>query len=178
MTALISLYNSIFSGLTRLLSGSFLPTFARFTFAATLLMYFWKSGMTKLGNGIGGLFSLDPNGYVQIFPKKMEALGYDPAGLGFIYKLIAVLGTWAEFILPLLIVVGLFTRLAAVGMAGFVLVQSYVDITGHGAAFGTWFNNQSGDLIADQRLFWYLLFAVLLALGGGRFSLDRVLKID
>jgi putative oxidoreductase len=35
---------------------------------------------------------------------------------------VVVAGTLAEFILPLLIVIGLFTRLAAFGMIGFVIV--------------------------------------------------------
>ena len=160
------------------ISDGILPLLARIVFAAVLLVYFWNSAMTKLGDGIGGLFVLNPNAYVQMFPKAMEAAGYDPSGLGFIYKIIAIAGTWAEFILPLLIVVGLFTRLAAIGMMGFVAVQTLVDVTGHAAAFGAWFNNQSGELIADQRLLWYFLFAILIVKGAGLLSLDRALKLD
>ncbi|GHA40229.1 hypothetical protein GCM10008927_00400 [Amylibacter ulvae] len=176
MTWILQLHDRIFARISAMLAGWFLPTFARFIFAATLLMYFWKSAATKLGEGFSGLFALDPNGYVQIFPKAMEAVGYDPSQLGFIYKLIAIAGTWAELILPLFIVLGLFTRLAALGMMGFVAVQTLVDVTGHGAKFGGWFNNQSGELIADQRLFWYLLFATLLIKGAGPISLDRFCK--
>ena len=51
-------------------------------------------------------------------------------------------GTYAEYIL-LPIIIGFLTRLAAIGMIGFVVVQSIVDITGHGvggADLGTWFD--------------------------------------
>ena len=175
MLSILTIYDRLVEGITNKLSGWFLPTFARFAFAAVLLMYFWKSAKTKLGDGIGGLFNLDPNGYVQIFPKAMEELGYDPSGLSIIHKIIAIAGTWSEFILPALIVIGLFTRLAALGMIGFVTVQSYVDITGHGAKFGDWFTSASGDLIADQRLLWFLLFSILIVKGAGPISLDRVI---
>ena len=133
--------------------------------------------MTKLGDGVMGIFVLNPNAYFQMFPKAMEAAGFDPSALSVIHKLIALAGTWGEFILPALILLGLFSRLAGLGMMVFVAVQTYVDITGHGAEFGAWFNNQSGELIADQRLLWYLLFAILVIKGGGLLSVDRALKI-
>lgn len=176
MTKLLKLHDSIFAAISRAAGNWFIPTLARFAFVAVLLKYFWGSAMTKLGSGIGGIFNLDPNGYVQIFPKKMEMLGYDPSGLGIIYKLIAIAGTWAEFILPALILIGLFTRLAALGMIGFVTVQTWVDVTGHGAKIGSWLNNSSGELIADQRLLWFTIFAIMIIKGAGPLSLDRLLK--
>jgi putative oxidoreductase len=176
MTKLLKLHDDIFAAIAGAAGNWFIPTLARFAFVAILLKYFWGSAMTKLGTGIGGLFALDPNGYVQIFPKKMEMLGYDPAGLSIIHKLIAIAGTWAEFILPALILIGLFTRLAALGMIGFVTVQTLVDVTGHGAKIGSWFNNASGDLIADQRLLWFTLFAIMIVKGAGPLSLDRMFK--
>ena len=51
MTRLMSLHNSLFSALDRL-GTHVLPLLARFVFAATLLMYFWRSAATKLGDGI------------------------------------------------------------------------------------------------------------------------------
>jgi putative oxidoreductase len=84
-------------------------------------------------------------------------------------------GTWSEFILPALILVGFFTRLAAIGMIGFVIVQSMTDIVGHGAATGSWFDNLSDGVILDQRALWVLLFVVLVVKGAGPLSLDRVL---
>ena len=51
----------------------------------------------------------------------------------------------------MLIVPGLFTRLAALGMAGFVMVHCLTDIFGHSAA-GGWFDALR-MLIVDQRAF-------------------------
>lgn len=179
MTQLLSLYDRTINGLTRLLGAWFIPTLARFTFAATLLFYFWNSAMTKLGEGFFGFLSPSLNAYIQIFPKKTEAVGYDISGFNAFDWLVAVAGTWAEFILPALIVVGLFTRLAALGMIGFVFVQSYVDVTGHGVGgtdLGAWFDGPSGSLIMDQRLFWVFLFLVLIVKGAGALSLDAILN--
>ena len=88
-------------------------------------------------------------------------------------------GTIAEFVLPLLILVGLLTRLASIGMIGFVVVQSYVDVFGHGLTgkdVGTWFDASSGSLIFDQRAFWIFLFLVLILRGPGPVSVDRYLS--
>lgn len=149
-----------------------LPTLARLVFAGVLLAYFWNSGMTKLGDG---LFSPSVGAYAQIFPKAMEAAGFDPSQMGLWRTLVVLAGTWAEFLLPVLIVLGLFTRLAALGMIGFVVVQSLTDIVGHGAAFGAWFDRASDSLIADQRALWCLLLVTLVIKGAGPLSLDRIL---
>ena len=109
----------------------------------------------------------------------MEAVGYDESKLGFIADLIVLAGMWAEFVIPALIVVGLFTRAAAVAMIGFILVMSIVDITGHGAdaaTIGMWFDNVPDAKILDQRLFWIFLLLIPIARGAGPVSLDAVLK--
>lgn len=178
MTAILNLYDATIGAIARMLEGWFLPTFARFAFAAVLLFYFWNSAMTKLGSGVLGFLRPSDNAYIQIFPKQVEALGYDTSQLGAFHWLVAVAGTWAEFILPLLIVIGLFTRLAALGMTGFVIVQSWVDVTGHGVSgkdIGAWFDGPSGALILDQRLLWVVIFATLFVKGAGPLSLDRLL---
>ncbi|MEL6701204.1 MAG: DoxX family protein [Pseudomonadota bacterium] len=155
-----------------------LTSLARFVFAAVLLIYYWNSGQTKLGDGILGIVRPDFGAYAQIFPKAMEAAGYDVSQLGLFHWAVVVAGTWAEFILPLLIVLGLATRLAAVGMIGFIAVQSLVDITGHGldaASIGGWFDRDASALILDQRAFWVLGLLILVFRGGGPVSLDRLL---
>ena len=149
-----------------------LSTAARLIFAAVLLGYFWASGLTKLGNGV---FSPSVGAYAQIFPKAMEAAGFDPSQMGLWRKLVVLAGTWAEFLLPTLIVLGLMTRAAALGMMGFVAVQSLTDIFGHGAGFGAWFDRASDAVIADQRALWMLLLAVLVVKGAGPLSVDRLL---
>lgn len=84
---------------------------------------------------------------------------------------LVLFGSWAEMILPLLILLGLFTRGAALGMIGFIIVQSLTDIFGHGAdaaTIGGWFDRASDALILDQRLLWVFLLLVLVVQGGGR----------
>ncbi len=151
-----------------------LPLLARFTFAAVLLVYFWNAGLTKLGDGVLGLFRPALGAYAQIFPRQMEAVGYDASQLGLFHWAVVVAGTAAEFILPFLIVVGLLTRLAALGMIGFIFVQSLTDIVGHGAGTGGWFDRASDAVILDQRAFWVLGLIVLVFKGAGVLSLDRL----
>jgi putative oxidoreductase len=176
MTALISHYNNLTERLVAL--DWLIPTLARFVFAAVLLVYFLNSGMTKLGDGISGLWTPSTGAYAQIFPRAFEAVGYDSDALSFFHTLIVAAGTWAEFILPALIVVGFLTRLAALGMIGFTVVQSLTDIYGHGqdSALGAWFDRFPDAAIMDQRAFWIFILLVLLIKGAGPLSFDRGLK--
>ncbi len=177
MNALVSLHHAVFSRLEA--AAPFLiPTLARVIFLGTLFVYYWNSAMTKFGDGIAGLVVPSSGAYIQIFPKAVEAAGYDFSQLDTFHWLVVLAGTWAEVILPILIVIGLFTRLAALGMIGFIVVQSVVDITGHGLAaadIGRWFDGMPSALIVDQRAFWVFLLLVLVLRGAGALSLDRVL---
>lgn len=176
MSALFRIYRSITNGLER--ADWLLPTLSRFLFAAILLFYFWVSGLTKIGEGIAGLFNLSVGAYAQMFPKVMEAVSYDTTQISAFYKFVAIAGTWAEFILPLLIVIGLFTRFAALGMIGFVVVQSLTDLYGHGGwedakVLGAWFDRLPDGIIMDQRALWMFLLITLVIKGAGPLSLDR-----
>lgn len=174
---MLALYDRLAGGLARIAPAA-LPTLARFTFAAVLLIYFWNSARTKLGDGVLGLFRPSDGAYIQIFPKAVEAAGYDFSQLGLFHWAVALAGTWAELLLPLLIVIGLLTRLAALGMIGFVIVQSATDIIGHGVSgddIGRWFDAASGAIILDQRTLWVFLLATLVLTGAGPLSLDRLL---
>lgn len=178
MTALTSLHNAVFARLHA--TEGLLGTTARFLFAAIFLMYFWVSGLTKLGDGFFALFSPSLGAYAQIFPRAMEAAGYDASQLSILHTLIVLVGTWAEFILPLLIVVGLLTRLAALGMIGFIAVQTLTDLIGHGVwsepgTVGAWFDKIPNSVIMDQRALWVFLLLVLVVRGAGPLSLDHVL---
>lgn len=178
MTALLTRYHSLTASLAR--ADWLLPTLARLLFAAILLMYFWVSGLTKLGNGAFGIFSPSTGAYVQIFPRMMEASGYDTEQFNIFYKLFVLAGTWAEFILPALIVLGLFTRLAALGLIGFVALQSLTDLYGHGGwddpqVLGAWFDRFPDGVIMDQRALWVFLLLVLVMKGAGPLSFDRAL---
>ena len=155
-----------------------LPILARLVFAGVLLMYYWNSGLTKLGNGIFGFLTPSSGAYVQIFPKAMEAAGYDTSQLTIFHWAVVTGGTIAEFVLPVLIIIGLFTRLAAVGMIGFIVVQSLTDLFGHGGiahegTLGAWFDRMSDALILDQRAFWVLCLLILVFKGAGTISVDR-----
>lgn len=176
---MLTLYNAAVERLAR--ADWLLSTSARFIFAATLLFYFWASGLTKLGDGVLGIFQPSVGAYAQIFPKAMEAVSYDTTQLGIFHWAVALAGTWAEFILPALIVIGLFTRLSALGMIGFVVVQSLTDLYGHGGiehaeTLGAWFDRLPDSVILDQRAFWVFLLLVLVVKGAGPLSLDRGLS--
>ena len=179
MNALYRLEDAILGPVGRVLDGAVMQTLARLVFLATLATFFWASAMTKLGEGIGGIFSPSAGAYVQILPTQMEAVGYDESQLGLFADLVVLAGTWAEFVIPALIVVGLFTRAASLAMIGFVLVMSLVDIVGHGAdatTIGMWFDNVPDAKILDQRLFWIFLLLIPIARGAGPVSLDAVLR--
>ena len=178
MSVLIYLHNAVFERVER--ADWLLPTLARFLFAALFLFYFWVSGATKLGDGFFGLFSPSFDAYAQIFPRIMEAADYDISNLSFFHTLVVLAGTYAEFLLPLLIVIGLFTRLAAVGMIGFVAVQTLTDLYGHGVineakTLGAWFDKIPDSIIMDQRALWIFLLLVIVFKGAGPISLDRAL---
>lgn len=151
------------------------PLLIRLAFAATLLGYFWQSAGTKVLNRNGGGFfdvlTLESNVYAQIFPRQFEAVGYDPSRLSLLHDLVAYAGTAAEVFLPLLILLGLLTRLAALGMIGFIAVQTATDIVGHGATPGALLDGRYQ--LVDERLIWVTLLSVLVILGAGALSLDR-----
>lgn len=179
MTVLIQLHDAVFDRVSRV-GDFFLPLFARFIFAATLLGYFWVSALTKVGNGPLGLFQPSVGAYAQIFPKKFEAVGYDASQLGVFEWTVVVAGTMAEFLLPVLIVIGLFGRLAALGMIGFVVVQSLTDVYGHNMSdaktLGALFDKTPDGVILDQRLFWVFLLCVIVFKGAGVLSVDALLR--
>ena len=89
-------------------------------------------------------------------------------------------GTWAEFILPLTILIGLFARLSSLGMIVFIIVQSMTDLYGHGLAgdakfIGDWFARVPDARLMDQRLLWIFPLIVLVIKGAGALSIDRAL---
>ncbi len=177
MNVLLNLYNKPLSAIEGKLEPWLLPTLARFTFVAVLFMYFWSSATLKLGDS---LFSLSFGAYGQIFPVAFDAAGYDVGQLSTFHKIVAYAGTYAEFVLPVLLAIGLFTRLAALGMIGFVIVQSYVDIFGHMAdesTIGTWFDRIADSHIMDQRLFWISMLLLLFVKGAGPLSADKLIGL-
>jgi putative oxidoreductase len=192
----------ILSPIANLLDGLVMSTLARLIFIGTLAAYYWKSAFLKLSvnpnagleEGAGWISSLisffvnlptnltsppSLGAYAQIFPKQMEAVGFDPSQLSTFHTIVVAAGTWGEIIVPFLIIIGLFTRAAALAMVVFVVVQSVVDIIGHGAdaaTRGAWFDGDPGGLIFDQRAFWIFLLLYLVMRGAGPLSVDRLLN--
>lgn len=171
MKALIAALNAPFASLDAR-SDLLVPTLARLVFAAVLFFYFWNSAVLKID---GSIFSPSAGAFGQIFPKAAEAVLYDVSQLTFFQRLVIFLGTVAEFVLPVLLVVGLFTRFAALGMIGFIVVQTVVDVVGHGAELGGLFD--SAQQLLDQRVMWTFLFLVMVIKGAGPLSLDRVIGL-
>lgn len=181
MRKLLTHYQNLSGQLADKIADWVVPLGARFSFIAVLLGYYWSSAMTKFSDGFFGFLSPSLGAYYQIVPTVTEAAGYDADAINPIFTLIVLLGSWAEVILPLLLLLGLFTRGAALAMIGFIIVQSLTDIFGHkidAATIGGWFDRASDSLIFDQRLFWVFILLILVAKGAGPLSLDKWLKID
>lgn len=177
MKTIRTLHNRVFAAIERAVENWFLPSLARFAFAAVLLFYYWNSAT---GKHDGSLFTPSFGSYSQIFPKTLDAFGWDISQFGAYHKTVIIGATLAEYLLPLLILIGLFTRLAALGMIGFVIVQSLTDLYGHGliadpATTGAWFDSLSNGLILDQRLMWIAMLLILVVKGAGPLSVDRAL---
>ena len=165
MNRLPGLVNATTATLDRAGDG-LLPALARAVFATVLPGYFRSSALTTFD----GLFTPSGSPFSQIYPRAFEAAGYDPGRFGLIPRLVVLFGDWAEFVLPLLIVLGLLTRVAALGRIGFTVVQSLTDKIGHKAAAATirsWFNRASDAVILDQRALWVV---VLVCKGAGPVS--------
>ncbi|APG47247.1 DoxX family protein [Phaeobacter porticola] len=170
MHALVSSYTSL-TGRADRLSAFLVPTLARLVFAAVLLVYYWNSAGLKTD---GSIFSPSAGAFGQIFPHAAEAVLYDVSQLNIFQRLVIFAGTVAEYVLPALILVGLLTRLAALGTIGFIWVQTIVDVTGHGVKLGSLFDNAIG--LVDQRVMWTFLLLVLVFKGAGPLSLDALAR--
>jgi putative oxidoreductase len=180
IASFIRMHNTVFSKLEQMTTNWLPGLIARLAFASVLLLYFWTSFATKISPGSLGFLSISSNAYYQILPSIIDAAGNDVANVAFFpWKIIVFLGTYTEFLLPLLIVIGLFTRLASLSMIGFIAVQSFVDINFHdiGAeATGALFDRFPDAAILDQRLLWIVPLLFLVLKGAGSISLDAMLR--
>ncbi len=183
MSALVGfttkLHASVFGAIEKALDGWFLGLLARFVFAGVLWFYFLNSARTKVGDGLLGFFTVSDNAYYQIALPAVEAAGGDVSQVAFIpWGAMVWAGTYAEFVLPLLIVLGLFARVAALGMIAFILVQSFVDVTVHAVGpetVGSLFDRFPDAAIVDQRLLWAFPLVYVVVKGAGAVSLDAVI---
>lgn len=179
-SGLLGLYDATVSAAVGLLDGWFTGLVARFAIFSVLGMYYLSSAWKGLDGSLANLFSPTDSTFITMFPQAFEAAGYDTSALAFFpYTPVAVLGTIGELVLPILVLVGLFTRIAAVGLAIVVAVQSYVDVTGHGLdekSIGAPFDRLPDAVIWDQRLLWIALLAILAVRGPGLLSIDAILR--
>ena len=141
-----SLYRRLTDLAERALPADLLLLVQRLGIAAV----FFQSGRTK----VEGLFTI-PQTTIDLFELEYALPLLSP-------KLAAYLAAGAEHLFPVLLVLGLFTRLSAAALLGMTLV---IQIFVYPDAWPT-------------HLSWAGLLLPLIALGGGRFGLDRPFKIS
>jgi putative oxidoreductase len=122
-------------GLFERIPNTLIAFIARFSIAAV----FWNSGQTKVQgfvvNPVSGEFTL---GWPRLSDSAL-ALFQDEYKLPFIPpELAAPMAATAEHVLPLLILMGLGTRFAALGLLGMTLVIQLFVYPGAYATHGTW----------------------------------------
>jgi len=173
------IHDGVFNTLEQALGPWFLPLAARLVFSSVLLMFFINSGLTKVGTGFPDFLIPAAGAYAQILPSIMEAAEYDVDQIAlFPWKLIVLGGTYAEFALPVMLLLGIFTRLTSVGFIGFIIVMSFVDIQFHGLepeSIGAMFDRIHNSIIFDQRLLWVFPLIYLAIKGGGPISVDALI---
>ncbi|MEI4263913.1 hypothetical protein [Roseovarius sp. D0-M9] len=157
---------------------------ARLVFAAVLGPFFLISAASKIGGSdlsmgpdVAGTF-LSLGAFYSLAPGQLDAAGGDAAMLPIAVLIAVHTLVLAEALLPVLLVIGFATRLAAIGLIGLVITTSAIDIFGHGAppeVVGGLFDANPYSQILDQRLLWIMLLSVPAALGGGWLSIDSAL---
>jgi putative oxidoreductase len=131
---------------------SFAPLLARVALAVVMFPH----GAQKVLGWWGG------HGYpttVQMFTEKMQL----PMPL-------ALAAIWTEFIGPILLVLGLFTRFTALAFAILISVAAYKVHWANGF-FMNWSGKQAGEGF-EYHILFLALSLVLLIQGGGKFSMD------
>ncbi|WP_292970085.1 DoxX family protein [Novosphingobium sp.] len=111
---------------------------------------FWRSGQTKVEEGT----------WFQLTETTYELFRTEYAGVPLPAEFAAVMANAAEHVLPALLLAGLFTRGAALGLLGMTLtIQVFV----------------YPDAWWPEHSLWAALALVLVLRGGGLFSLDALL---
>ncbi len=111
---------------------------------------FWRSGRTKVDEGT--LFSISENTYF-LFQEEYHSVPL-PSDIA------AVMATVSEHVFPILLVLGLFTRLSATALLGMtIVIQLFV----------------YPDAWWQVHSLWVALALVLIVRGGGFLSLDTIL---
>jgi putative oxidoreductase len=142
----VLLYNRVSSAIERLVPTSILLLVGRLGVAGV----FFTSGRTK----VEGILTITPATY-ELFRTDYK--------LPFVPPMIAAhAATYSEHLFPILLVLGLFTRFAALALLGMTAV---IEIFVYPDAWPT-------------HLSWAALMLPLIARGGGDLSLDRLLGLN
>mgnify|MGYP002139290240 FL=1 len=145
MNAFASWHNALLLKLESLIPADLLALAARLGIAAV----FWQSGRTKVDEQFHVTDSA-----IALFTDEFKLPLLDPA-------FAAHLAAYAEHLFPLLLALGLFTRLSALALLGMTLV---IQIFVYPDAWPT-------------HLSWAAILLLLLHHGGGRLSMDAVLGL-
>jgi len=146
MKSVIGKYDAAVAWISSRIPEALILLFVRVTLAGI----FWRSGRTKIEEG--SLFSISDNTYF-LFQEEYKSV---PLPSDFA----AVMATISEHVFPILLVIGLFTRLSATALLGMtIVIQIFV----------------YPDAWWPVHSLWVALALVLILRGGGLFSLDTAL---
>jgi putative oxidoreductase len=114
-------------------------------------LQFWKSGLLKLQSWDSTLYLFRDEYHVPVLPPELAA----------------VVGTFGELFFPVLLFLGLFGRLGALGMSAvnIMAVVSYAHVLLSPGFEGA----------IAQHVLWGFMLVVLIVYGPGRISLDHLL---
>jgi len=118
---------------------------------------FWRSAQTKIAGGelLGQKWQ-----FYNVTDSTLMLFEYEYALPLIPYELAAYLATFGEFALPLTIMLGLFTRVSALGL---MIMTTVIQLLVYPDAWPT-------------HVLWLVPLLFLIKHGGGKISLDRLLK--
>lgn len=147
ITAVLRIYDSLVARLAGPVPEGLALLFVRVALGGV----FWRSGQTKVEEG----------SFFQLKAATLELFRTEYAGVPLPPELAAPLANAAEHVLPALLLAGLFSRLAALGLIGMTLV---IQVFVYPDAWWT------------EHALWIAMALPLVVRGGGMLSLDAALK--
>ena len=146
MIRILAAYDRVVGALESKLSEGVALLMLRVAFAGI----FWRSGRTKIVEG----------SWITLSDTTTALFREEYAGVPLPPELAAVAATAAEHLFPILLLIGLATRLSAVALLGMTMVIQFFVYP------EAWWPVHS---------LWFAMALVLIARGGGLFSVDRLL---
>lgn len=141
---------ALYDGAVAMLSAPLMEAFTLLFVRVSLAGIFWRSGRTKVDEG-SWLSVSDTAKF--LFEDEYKGVPLPP-------EFAAYMATYAEHLFPVLLVIGLFTRLSALALLGMTMV---IQIFVYPEAW--W----------SVHMIWVTLALVLIGRGGGQWSLDALL---